>query len=65
MRMEEKDWMCFEKSGRVSDYLAYCQSSRGKFSGYDASNTRRGEEQDGADLYDDGDGAENSSGRGV
>lgn len=65
MHMEEKDWMCFEKSGRVSDYLAYCQSSQGRFSGYDTNDVRRGEEQDGADLCPDGDGAENSSGRGV
>lgn len=51
--MRDKEWICFEKSGRVSDYLAYCQSSTGKFSEFGAD-TERCERQDGADLYSDG-----------
>lgn len=63
--MEEKEWLCFEKSGKVSDYLTYCQSSPGRFSEYDTAVARRCEEQNGTDLCTDGDGAEDSSGRGV
>ncbi len=63
--MEEKEWLCFEKSGRISDYLAYCRSSAGKYSEYETAVARRCEEQDGADLCSDGDGAEDGSGRRV
>ena len=44
--MEEKEWLCFEKSGRISDYLAYCRSSAGKYSEYETAVARRCEEQD-------------------
>ncbi|MCC8028224.1 MAG: hypothetical protein LIO75_00185, partial [Lachnospiraceae bacterium] len=50
--MREKEWVSFEKSGRVSDYLTYCQSSTGKFSEFGAD-TERCERQDGADLSTD------------
>ena len=60
--MEEKEWLCFEKSGKVSDYLAYCPSSSGRFSEYGTAAVRRCEEQDGAGLCPDRDGAEDSPG---
>lgn len=63
--MEEKEWLCFEKSGKVSDYLAYCQSSAGRYSEYEAAVTGRCEKQDGADVYSDGNGIEDSSGGGI
>ncbi len=53
--MKEQEWLCFEKSGRVSDYLTYCQSSAGKFCEYEAKDSERCERQDGADLYPDRD----------
>ena len=28
--MEEKEWLCFEKSGKVSDYLAYLPEQLGQ-----------------------------------
>ena len=60
--MEEKEWLCFEKSGKVSDYLTYCQSSSGRFSEYGTAAVRRCEEQDGAGLCPDPGGAEDSPG---
>ena len=33
--MEDKKWLSFEKSGRVSDYLTYCRSSIGKYADYE------------------------------
>ena len=52
--MEDKDWLCFEKSGLVADYLTYCQSSIGKYAEYGVDNSRgRSVKQNGADLYSD------------
>lgn len=51
--MKEKEWLCFEKSGRVSDYLNYCQSNAGRLGGYGDEDTKRCGRQDGADLYTD------------
>lgn len=53
--MEEKEWLCFEKSGRVSDYLAYCQSSIGKYAEYGTDSQGRSGNLDGADMYSDRD----------
>ena len=53
--MEEKSWLCFEKSGLVSDYLDYCKSSVGKYAEYETDSRERSVRQDGADLYFDGD----------
>ncbi|MCD8232130.1 MAG: hypothetical protein LUD14_10060 [Clostridiales bacterium] len=33
--MKESEWLRFEKSGRVADYLTYCQSDAGKYSEYE------------------------------
>ena len=54
--MKDKNWMRFESSGRVDDYLAYCQgidhSMRGR-------NSRSEDEDfDESDLYPDRDGFE-------
>lgn len=60
--MEDKEWLCFEKSGRVSDYLAYCHSGVGKFTEYETADSRRCEKEDGADMYPDGNDTEFRSG---
>ena len=37
--MEDKKWLSFEKTGRVTDYLTYCQSSIGKYAEYETGKT--------------------------
>ena len=39
--MEDKKWLSFEKSGRVSDYLTYCRSSIGKYADYETDSQGR------------------------
>ena len=63
--MIENEWISFEKSGKVSDYLAYCMSSADRFGGCVQETAKRWEGQNGADMCSDGDRAERSSGRGI
>ncbi len=56
--MKENEWLRFEKSGRVSDYLIYCQSDTGKYSEYETS---RNMAENYSDCGTNRDNAENSS----
>lgn len=51
--MEDKKWLSFEKSGRVSDYLTYCRSSIGKYADYETDSQGRSGMIYGADLHSD------------
>ena len=55
---EDKDWMKFEQSGRVSDYLEYCAKSRNRWESDSPENRNEDDETDGAQLYADGYGAD-------
>ena len=47
MQLADKEWICFEKSGRVTDYLAYCQSVACRYSEFESEKTGRWEQQHG------------------
>lgn len=63
--MEDKEWLRFEKSGRIADYLTYCQSSVGRFT--DFGTDRQGDERvtNGTDVYSDRNDPEFRSGGGI
>lgn len=60
--MEDKNWLSFEKSGLVADYLQYCASSVGKYADYETKDRGRSVEEHGADLYPDRDDTECDAG---
>lgn len=62
---EDKNWMKFERSGRVADYLRYCQQSRNCY-GFDSQSVRNEDDKnDGAELYTDRYGSDFHAGGGV
>lgn len=52
--MRDQNWMKFEASGRVSDYLAYCQGRNS--SNWDRDTRNEDEDVDESELYPDWDG---------
>lgn len=62
---KDKSWMKFERSGRVADYLKYCEQSR-NCCGSDSHNVRNEDDKnDGAELYADRYGSDFHAGRGI
>ena len=62
--MEDKKWLSFEKTGRVTDYLTYCQSSIGKYAEYETDSQGRRGNIYGADVHSDRNNSEyDASGR--
>lgn len=60
---KDKNWMKFEQSGRVSDYLEYCAKSRNRCWQDDRPERRNEDgETDGAELYSDGYGPDHHAG---
>ncbi len=49
--MKEKEWTCFEKSGKVSDYLMYVKNSAGTRTALTEIKSERCDAQDGTDMY--------------
>ena len=60
--MEDKKWLSFEKSGRVSDYLTYCHSSIGKYADYETYSQGRSGNVYGEDLHFDRNDPEHDAG---
>ena len=60
--MEDKKWLSFEKSGRVSDYLTYCHSSIGKYADYETYSQGRSGNVYWADLHSDRNDPEHDAG---
>lgn len=63
--MYDKNWMKFEQSGKVSDYLSYCEKIQNRYA-TDRQDVRNEDENiDGAELYTDRYGSDFHAGRGI